>query len=137
MTARFATGDKDPPDTRQDVRLLLVDDEPDLLGTLGEILEDHGYTVVSTWEGEEAVEIASVYRPNILITDFRLPGIDGVTTIHRVRENCPRLKAFLVSGHLSPTTRARAREEHVDSIFEKPLSVPDLLQALEADFADP
>lgn len=115
------------------VRLLLVDDEPDLLSTLGEILADHGYAVVSTWDGEDAVEIASVFNPTVLITDFRLPGMDGVTTIRKVRENCPRLKAFLVSGHISSTTRERAQEEHVESIFEKPLSVPELLQALKTE----
>ena len=122
-----------PPQREPNVRLLLVDDEPDLLSTLGEILGDHGYAVVSAWDGEDAVEIASVFRPNVLITDFRLPGMDGVTTIHKIREDCPRLKAFLVSGHISNGTRERALEEHVDSIFEKPLSVPELLQALTGE----
>src|SRR4051812_49408335 len=62
-------------------RLLLVDDEPDLLSTLSEILEHHGYAVVSTLEGADAVEIASVFEPNVLVTDYSLPDIDGVTTI--------------------------------------------------------
>lgn len=111
-------------------KLLLVDDELDLLSALSEILTEHGYAVVSTWEGEEAVEIARLFEPNVLVTDFRLPGIDGVTTIRRIREDCPRVRAILVSGHISTQTRTRAEEEHVDEMFHKPVSIPDLLRAL-------
>lgn len=113
-------------------KLLLVDDELDLLSALSEILTEQGYAVVSTWEGEEAVEIARLFEPNVLVTDFRLPGIDGVTTIRRIREECPRVRAILVSGHISTQTRNRAEEEHVDVMFHKPVSIPELLRALQA-----
>jgi CheY-like chemotaxis protein len=109
---------------------LLVDDELELLGTLSEILQELGYAVVSTWEGEEAVRIADVFEPNVLITDFRLPGIDGVTTIHKVRENHPCTRAILMSGDLSPDNLRRAVRERVDRVFEKPISVRELLQEL-------
>lgn len=112
-------------------RLLLVDDELDLLSALSEILTEQGYAVVSTWEGEEAVEIARLFEPNVLVTDFRLPGIDGVTTIRRIREDCPCVRAILVSGHISTQTRSRAEEEQVDEMFHKPVSIPELLRALE------
>lgn len=119
-----------PNKTDPRTRLLLVDDEPDLLCTLAEILEEQGYAVVSTWEGEEAVEIASLFKPNVLVTDFRLPGMDGVTTINIIRRNCPKTRAILVSGHISEPTRDRAQREHVDRILEKPLSVPELLHEI-------
>jgi DNA-binding response OmpR family regulator len=114
------------------MRLLLVDDEPDLLSTLGEILQEYGFAVVSAWDGEDAVEIASVFQPNVVITDYRLPGIDGVTTIHRLREGRPNLRAILVSGNITVRTRQLAQTEQVDSILEKPLSVPELLLNLAA-----
>lgn len=110
--------------------MLLVDDELDLLSALSEILTEQGYAVVSTWEGEEAVEIARLFEPNVLVTDFRLPGIDGVTTIQRIREECPRVRAILVSGHISAQTRTRAEDGCVDEMFHKPVSIPELLRAL-------
>ncbi len=113
-------------------RLLLVDDEPDLLSTLAEILEHHGYAVVSTLDGEDAVHVAQLYQPNVLVTDFSLPGIDGVTTIRRIREERPGIKAILVSGYLSGNTRERARAEEVDTMLEKPVSVPELLARIGA-----
>jgi CheY-like chemotaxis protein len=112
------------------LKLLLVDDEPDVLSTLAEILEEEGYAVVSTWEGEEAVEIATLFKPHVLITDFRLPGMDGVKTIHAVREQAPRVRSILVSGHVSWQTRERAVNEQVERIFEKPLAIPELLRTL-------
>jgi DNA-binding response OmpR family regulator len=124
------TDSQEPNEASQATRLLLVDDEPDLVSTLAEILQDQGYAVVSTLEGEDAVDVAELYHPNIVISDFRLPGIDGVTTIRRVRQESPRMRAILVSGHISAATRERAEEEHVDCIFQKPLSIPELLRAL-------
>lgn len=109
-------------------RLLLVEDEPDLLWTLAEILERHGYVVVSAPQGEDAVDIAALYEPNVIVSDFNLPGIDGVTTIHRVRQECPKARSILMSGHISGSTRRRAEDEQVDCILEKPVPVPDLLE---------
>jgi len=117
---------------RKRLRLLLVDDERDILGVLSEILEEYGFTVVSTWEGEDAVEIADLYKPDVLLTDFRLPGIDGVTVIQMVREESPKTQAILMSGYVSPDTRERAAEEQVEHILEKPLSIPELLRVLKS-----
>jgi len=117
------------------MRLLLVDDERDILLVLGEILEELGFAVVSTWDGEEAVRIADLYHPDVVLTDFRLPGIDGVTTIKQVREECPHARAILMSGHISPHTRRRALAERVERIMEKPLSIPELLEAIREEDA--
>lgn len=117
-------------ETQGPTRLLLVDDQLELLSALSEILTEQGYAVVSTWEGEEAVQIASLFEPNILVTDFQLPGIDGVTTIGLVREDCPNVRAILVSGSITMQTRMRARCAHVDELFDKPVSIPHLLRAI-------
>lgn len=124
------SADQETPADSGPLRLLLVDDELDLLAALSEILQACGYAVVSTWEGEEAVRIASVFRPNVVVTDFRLPGIDGVTTIHRVREERPKTRAILVSAYVSYETRQRALQERVDRILEKPVAVSELLELL-------
>lgn len=112
------------------LKLLLVDDELDLLAVLSEILQACGYAVVSTWEGEEAVRIASLFKPNVVVSDFRLPGMDGVMTIHKVREERPKTRAILVSAYVSYETRQRALQEKVDRILEKPVAVSELLELL-------
>src|SRR5688572_13098937 len=105
------------------MRILVVDDEPDQLSTLSEVLEQQGYAVVGTPEGEDAVEIADLFQPHVLITDFSLPGMDGIQTLHQIRERCPGMKSLLVSGYLSDKTRDRAEAEDVDRVFQKPVSL--------------
>jgi CheY-like chemotaxis protein len=114
------------------IRLLLVDDQPDLLSALSEILTEEGFAVVSTMDGEDAVDIASVFEPDVLVTDYQLPGIDGVTTIGLVRRGLPDVRSILVSGSITPQTRLRAERAHVDELFHKPVSVPSLLRAIVA-----
>ena len=73
------------------MRVLLVDDEPGLLETLAQILCDEGYVVVSALEGEDAVDIADVFPPDIVVTDLRLPGLDGISTVEQIRSHLPSL----------------------------------------------
>src|SRR5437667_2761310 len=86
-------------------RILLVDDEPGILETLSDILVAEGYVVVSALEGEDAVDIASLFTPDVVVTDLRLPGLDGITTVERIRDLLPMVDAVLVSAYLSPTLR--------------------------------
>lgn len=101
-----------------------------MLCSLSELLENSGYAVVGAADGEEAVAIADFFRPDVLVTDFNLPGMDGVTTIEEVRQRHPTLRAILVSGFVSPVTRQRAERQHVERIFQKPVSIVELLRTL-------
>lgn len=111
-------------------RVLLVDDEPGILETLSQILTDEGYIVVSAPEGEDAVEIADVFPPDVVVTDLRLPGLDGIATVQRIRRHLPELDAVLISGYLSSTLRLVAVRVGFRAILEKPLNVRQLLAAL-------
>jgi DNA-binding response OmpR family regulator len=112
------------------MRVLLVDDEPGLLETLAQILCDEGYVVVSALQGEDAVDIADVFPPDIVVTDLRLPGLDGISTVERIRHHLPDLDAVLVSGYLSSTLRIAAVRAGFRAILEKPIQVGQLLSAL-------
>jgi CheY-like chemotaxis protein len=112
------------------IRILLVDDEPGILETLAQILAGEGYVVVSALQGEDAVDIADVFPPDIVVTDLRLPGSDGITTVERIRRHLPHLDAILVSGYLSSSVRLAAVRVGFRTILEKPLNVTQLLAAL-------
>jgi DNA-binding response OmpR family regulator len=123
-TGRTETTEESAP------RLLLVDDEREMLGVLGEILSEYGYAVVSTWDPEDAPDIATLFKPDVLVTDYGLPETDGVAVAQKVREASPRTRAILMSGRLSREERRSAAREKVDSIVEKPLSIPRLLREI-------
>jgi CheY-like chemotaxis protein len=111
-------------------RILLVDDEPGILETLSEILIQEGYTVISALEGEDAMDIADVFQPDVIVTDLRLPGLDGISTVQRIRSHLPDVDAVLVSGYLSPTLRLAAVRVGFRAILEKPINIRHLLDVL-------
>jgi two-component system, NtrC family, nitrogen regulation response regulator NtrX len=111
-------------------RVLLIDDEPGILETLSQILADEGYVVVSAPEGEEALDIADMFPPDVVVTDLRLPGLDGIATVAHIRNHLPHVDAILISGYLSSKLRGAAVRVGFRAILEKPINVRQLLAAL-------
>jgi DNA-binding response OmpR family regulator len=67
--------------------ILLVDDEPAILGAFQLLLEGEGYRVVTALNGETALAVAAAERPNLIITDWMMPRIDGVELCRRLRKD--------------------------------------------------
>ena len=79
--------------------LLLVEDEAPLREAVAERLEDHGFVVVQAETGERAVEALAEFAFDILITDLRLPGMDGVEVIDAAVERYPDIIAIVITGY--------------------------------------
>ncbi len=67
-------------------KILLVDDEPDIVEFIGFNLEKEGYAVESASTGEEALEKTKVFQPDLIVLDVMMPGMDGIETCERIRE---------------------------------------------------
>ena len=78
--------------------VLLVEDEAPLRQAVAERLADHGFEVVQADSGERALEELAEFAFDILITDLRLPGIDGVRVIDAAVERYPDIIAIVVTG---------------------------------------
>jgi CheY-like chemotaxis protein len=68
-------------------KILIVDDEPDVLKLLGERLQKAGYDVIKAESGKEAIELAEKKKPNLVILDIAMPGMDGSETASVLRVN--------------------------------------------------
>ena len=79
-------------------KLLLVDDNADLLGMQGEFLRMSGHEVVTSTNGHEALEKASVTKFDLIITDIIMPDKDGIEVIVTLRRAMPHLKVIAISG---------------------------------------
>ena len=79
--------------------LLLVEDEAPLRQAVAERLEDHGFVVVQAETGERAVEALAEFAFDILVTDLRLPGMDGVQVIDAAVERYPDIIAIVITGY--------------------------------------
>ena len=67
-------------------KVLVVDDEPDLVSLLREWLEEEGYEVYTATEGREALQLFFQHKPTLSIADLRMPGMNGFQLISRIRE---------------------------------------------------
>jgi phosphoserine phosphatase RsbU/P len=78
--------------------ILLIDDDPFYRSVIRRILEDGGYRVVEAPDGMEGLESYKTYKPTLVITDMRMPGMDGAEVIRSIREMEPGARIIAVSG---------------------------------------
>jgi len=91
-----------PAPARPGATLLLVDDNPHGLVARRTVLEELGYVVHTGASGEEALKLLADHKVDLVITDFRMPNMDGVELIVRMRELRSDLPVILLSGFVEP-----------------------------------
>lgn len=79
--------------------VLLVDDEPDIRELLSLLLTDLGYPWLAASNGQHALEIFREKRPDIVLTDIKMPGLDGIDLLGAVKTEAPETEVIMVSGH--------------------------------------
>ncbi|MDQ4143662.1 MAG: response regulator [Actinomycetota bacterium] len=112
-------------------RILVVDDEMDLLLAIGVLLQSAGYEVVETSTGQEGIEAAEREDPDVVVLDIGLPDISGVEVLRHLRAAGNRAKIVILSAHASGHTEATATAEGADGYLTKPFNPEELLQMLE------
>ena len=82
-----------------DNRLLLVDDEEGIRKVLGITLTDSGYEVLKAANGEDALELFRKHRPRIILTDIKMPGMDGISLLKTIKAEDPDAEVIMITGH--------------------------------------
>jgi two-component system KDP operon response regulator KdpE len=112
-------------------RILVCDDEPQILRALRVILRDAGYEAVEASNGEEALDRAAVKPPDAAILDLVLPDIDGVEVTKRLRE-WSEMPIIVLSAVGEEEEKVRALAAGADDYVTKPFGPPELVARLEA-----
>jgi DNA-binding response OmpR family regulator len=110
-------------------RVLVADDEEVIADTLAIILNQAGFEACAVYSGEEAVETARTFRPDMLISDVVMGGITGIEAALQVRAHLPSCKVLLFSGQAATVDllgEAR-RQGHTFELLSKPVHPADLL----------
>jgi len=89
------------------------------------MLQLHGYRVIEAPDGEKTVQMAESARPDLILMDVGLPGIDGLDATRRIRESC-RIPIVCVSGHGEARFLAQARQAGCDEYLVKPIDLDQL-----------
>ncbi|CAG4884339.1 putative DNA-binding response regulator in two-component system [Georgfuchsia toluolica] len=111
--------------------LLLVDDDKDLLKLLTMRLEAAGYTVTAVSSGEEALARIGIERPQLVITDMRMPGMDGSALFDAIRVSHPALPVMMLTAHGSIPDAVAATNRGIFGYLTKPYDVKTLIEQIE------
>jgi two-component system, NtrC family, response regulator GlrR len=108
--------------------ILLVDDDPDLLKLISLRLSAAGYRVKSAESGEIALAHVAVNRPAVVVTDLRMPGIDGLQLFEQINAQHPTLPVIILTAHGTIPDAVAATQRGVFGFLTKPFDPQDLLK---------
>ncbi len=112
-------------------KLLIADDDPQLLRALRITLTAKGYDIVTAANGEQAISLTIEHRPDVLLLDLGMPGIDGMQVIHAIR-GWSEAPILVVSGRTGAADKVEALDAGADDYVTKPFLVEELLARIRA-----
>src|SRR5688572_1831408 len=110
--------------------LLFVDDEPALRSLMAERLSERGYEVVEAESGEKALECLDTFAFDVVITDLKLPGIDGMRLVEAARERYPNIVTIVITGYGTVKDAVDAIQRGASDFVPKPFQFDELVHVL-------
>ncbi len=112
--------------------VLVVDDEEPFLLSLLDALAPHAslFRVVTALSGLEALDLVGCVGPDLVITDLRMPGMDGLTLMGRLRSTQPLLPLIVMTAYNSPEIERELKVLRPAAVLEKPIDLDDLFRAV-------
>ena len=112
-------------------KVLLVDDEREFVQTLSErlLMRDMGSAVA--YDGESALSMINEDEPEVMILDLKMPGIDGIEVLRRVKQTRPEIEVIILTGHGSQADRKTCLELGAFAYLQKPVDIDLLTETLK------
>jgi two-component system nitrogen regulation response regulator NtrX len=111
-------------------RLLVVDDERGIRTALVQVFEYEGHEVRAAEDGLGGIQAAKDFRPDAIFLDVKMPGLDGLDVLERLREDDPSILVIMISGHGTIDTAVEATRRGAYDFLQKPLDTDRLLVTL-------
>ena len=119
-------------------KILIVEDEPNIIVPLQFSLEQKGYQVIVAGNGEEGIDKASQIKPDLILLDIMLPGIDGYEVCERIRQNpeTQDIKVVFLSAMGRDIDVAKGMALAADDYIVKPFSIFDVIKKISELLGD-
>lgn len=122
-------------------KILVIDDDQLVIKTLARYLKTCGYTAEVVSSGEEAVKKAESNPYDLVIADIRMPGMDGIETIKKIREICQRkynkkTPEIIITGFASDDKKKEAQEMGIEDYIFKPFDVSVFIEAIRRNLKE-
>ena len=111
-------------------KLLVIDDEASTRDLLKLSLESDGYTVFTAEDGPKGLEIFAREDPPVILTDIKMPGMDGIEVLKRIKERSPEAEVIVITGHGEMNLAIQALQLEASDFINKPISDESLAVAL-------
>jgi len=124
----------------QGKKILVVDDDPDVLTAIKMALEDRGATVLSAADGVAAVDVALQEQPDLVVLDMMLPKRGGFLVLERIRKGKPKGAApfvIMITGNLGTRHKTYAESLGVSDYINKPFRMERLMTSIEKSLTPP
>jgi DNA-binding response OmpR family regulator len=121
-----------PPSGRR--RVLIIEDEPDLVRGLRDALEFEGFEIVTSGLGREGVKLARERAPDLVLLDLMLPDINGFTVCEEIRTINPVMPIIMLTARSQETDKIRGLDAGADDYVTKPFSIGELVARIKAIF---
>lgn len=110
--------------------ILIIDDDRDLADSILAVLEDNGYEGEARYDGQEGLDRSGEKRFNLVLTDFRIPGLGGMEIIETLQSEQPRIPVVMITGFGNVDTAIGATKRGAFDYLVKPFSMDDLLRVV-------
>lgn len=120
------------PTIEKSLRVLVVDDSRDVADAIGLLIEALGNQVSVTYDGGKALEVANVFRPDLMLIDLLMPGIDGCELVTRFRQIpiFSRTRMVAITGQIMEEQESSAIKAGFDAVLFKPLGLKEVMAVL-------
>ncbi len=117
------------------MKLLFIDDEQTFLKYLAKRLVLDGFTVKTTFSGEEGVDAASTEEFDVAVVDLQMPGIDGIEVQKRLKDLQPFLPCIVLTGHGSVENALESGKYNAFKFLSKPVDMDTLIETIKAAYS--
>ena len=101
-------------------RILVIDDNPNVVDILGRCLREEGYGVLGALTSDEGLKLVILFRPELVLLDLALPGTNGIELLKRIRSTNPATRVIIVTGNIDPALAREALELGALAYIDKP-----------------
>lgn len=120
-----------PDDFEVPPKILLVDDEKEFVHTLSERLQTRNLESAVVYDGEEALKFVEGDEPEVMVLDLKMPGIDGIEVLRRVKKSHPGTEVIILTGHGSEKEEKLAAELGAFAYLQKPVDIDKLSETMK------
>ncbi|OQX00067.1 MAG: response regulator [Desulfobacteraceae bacterium A6] len=103
-----------------------VDDEEEFVTTLSERIQMRNFVSSVAFTGEQALQIVEEQVPDVMILDLKMPGIDGMEVLRRMKKTSPKVKIIILTGHGSEKDKEEALSLGAFGYLQKPVQIDEL-----------